>query len=126
MQRLLRVSPAVHYIGEVGSDYGSSYISDSVYELVGYMPEDFTEDPDFWANHIHPEDRERVLGEFAATQLLHNDHQTVEYRFRHADGSYRWMHDSTASTVRTGLTAPTESTERTGLTVRPGPMVRTA
>ncbi len=92
-QRLLTMSPAVHYVGVVGRDYASSYISASVYDQLGYTPEAFMEDSDFFANHIHPEDRERVLKKLSAISLSQNDHNSMEYRFLHADGSYRWMHD---------------------------------
>jgi diguanylate cyclase (GGDEF)-like protein/PAS domain S-box-containing protein len=44
-----------------------------------------------WADRLHPEDRERVLGEI--TSFLESTETTneMEYRVRHADGGYRWM-----------------------------------
>ncbi len=59
--------------------------------MMGYVPEQFLEDPNFWASKIHPDDVERVF-----TELPHSfeaGNHTSEYRFLLNDGTYRWMHD---------------------------------
>jgi len=44
-----------------------------------------------WNERLHPDDRKRVLAEIES--FLRSDRTTndMEYRTRHADGSYRWM-----------------------------------
>ena len=91
LQRLLSLSPAVHYISTASGDYAATFISDGVKGQLGYEPHQFTEDPEFWASHIHPEDLERVLGELG--QLNEKQRHSHEYRFRHANGSWRRMYD---------------------------------
>ena len=59
---------------------------------MGYAPEEMIADPEFWLAHLHPEDRGSVLAHFAPEGVPESG--TIEYRFRHADGRYRWFHDS--------------------------------
>jgi PAS domain S-box-containing protein len=57
------------------------------------------------ADHIHPEDSARVFDELP--RLFDNAHYTHEYRFRHKDGAYRWMHDE-MNLIRDDAGAPRE------------------
>jgi PAS domain S-box-containing protein len=43
-----------------------------------------------WADHLHPEDRERVLAAWAEA-TAHGDQFDTECRLRRADGVYRWF-----------------------------------
>ena len=43
-----------------------------------------------WAEHVHPDDRERVQAEWEAA-TLRGDLFDVEFRIRRADGVYRWF-----------------------------------
>ena len=91
LERLIHLSPAVHYIATVSGDYGAIYVSPGIERQLGYEPTQFTQDSGFWANQIHPDDRSRILSDLGG--LFDNNRHSHEYRFRHADGSYRWMHD---------------------------------
>jgi two-component system cell cycle sensor histidine kinase/response regulator CckA len=44
---------------------------------------------DWWPDHVHPEDLERVKAQTNADLFTRGD-STQEYRFRQRDGSYRW------------------------------------
>ncbi len=90
--QLLQNSPAVTYICRAYGDFGATFITDNIEQQLGYQPSQFTGDPYFWLNHIHPDDRERV--ETNLKQLYVDDKHTHEYRFRAADGKYHWMRDS--------------------------------
>ncbi len=91
LARLVETSPAVIYSSRPSGDFGATYISPNVRDQVGYEPEAFTQDSDFWASKIHPDDRERIFGGLSA--LFEAGHHTHEYRFLHADGAHRWMRD---------------------------------
>jgi PAS domain S-box-containing protein len=91
---LISATPGALYTSRPESDLGAISISPSIKAQTGYDPGDFTGDPKFWVDHIHPDDKERVLAELS--DLFEQGHHTHEYRFRHADGSYRWMHDQLA------------------------------
>ena len=60
-------------------------------ELLGYSCGPASEDPGFWGERIHPEDRHRVVREMAA--LLSRGSVSCEYRLLCADGSYKWVLD---------------------------------
>lgn len=102
---LVGTTPAVIYATKTAGDYGATWISPNVVPQLGWAAEDFTSDAGFWSNHIHPEDRVRVLAE--QEKLLGTDHIEAEYRLRHADGSWRWMQDETVL-VRDAAGAPLE------------------
>lgn len=88
---LVQAGPAIFYSCKVAGDCGTIAVSENVQRILGYAPEDFTGDPGFWAIRIHPEDSERVFA--GIPRLFHEDEQTIDYRFRHADGHYLWLRD---------------------------------
>ncbi len=88
---LLSSVPATIYSSEISGDYAATFISENVRNLIGYEPEEFLEDPQFWINRIHPEDRPKTFVEVPL--LFERGHHTYEYRFKHKDGTYRWMLD---------------------------------
>jgi len=90
LEFMIAAIPAIIYICEPYFPYRFTYMSGTIREQLGYEPEEFLADPDFWAGHIHPDDAPRVFSELE--QLLEKGRLAHEYRFRHRDGSYRWMH----------------------------------
>jgi PAS domain S-box-containing protein len=93
MRFLLNSTPAVIYALRAEGDFATTFVSPNIQTVVGYGPEDFIKDPGFWRAHLHPDDLAVIparSAELAATESI-----THEYRFHHADGSYRWMHDET-------------------------------
>ncbi|MDH5254185.1 MAG: PAS domain S-box protein, partial [Nitrospira sp.] len=63
MESLLSASPAVIYSSKATGDYGAIFVSDNVTKILGYRQEEFIADSGFWADRIHPDDRERVFAE---------------------------------------------------------------
>lgn len=91
LQILLRATPVVLYSCKVTGDYGATFISENVVEQLGHRPEDFTADSQFWVNHIHPDDRSRVIADLST--IFETNQHVHEYRFLCKDGTYRWLHD---------------------------------
>ncbi len=91
LEHLLKVSPTVVYRCEPSGSYPATFISANVEKQLGYEPRQFTNDPQFWASHIHPDDAPRIFAELA--DIFQRDCHTHEYRFLHQDGTYRWMRD---------------------------------
>lgn len=89
---LITTNPAVIYSLEPWGNCRTTFISDNVKTLLGYEPEEFFQQPDFWIQHIHPDDRDRMT--ISIESEWHPD-KTIshEYRFRTALGQYRWMRD---------------------------------
>jgi two-component system cell cycle sensor histidine kinase/response regulator CckA len=63
-----------------------TYVSPRAESILGYPVEAWLTSPHFWAEHIHPDDRERAIAECVAATEAGVDHK-LEYRMVHADGS---------------------------------------
>lgn len=91
LNQLMETSPTIIYACPPDLDSGLSFISSNVYNLLGYSHLECMADKLFWKNNIHPDDRSWV--EASYDELRQTGKLVNEYRFRHADGHYRWMHD---------------------------------
>ena len=91
LTHLLVSCPVVIYTREFNNDFPTTYISPNVKELFGHEPEHFLGNPSHWADHIHAEDKERVLAELK--NASQQDHVSQEYRFLHKNESYIWVYD---------------------------------
>ncbi len=93
LQFLITATPAIIYSLRA-DDLGTTFLSPNIREVLGYNPEPDTLKPEFWRSNLHPDDA--AAAQAGITALLRPDGPstlTREYRFRHADGSWRWMHD---------------------------------
>jgi PAS domain S-box-containing protein len=87
--------PAVTYLDVRDPDrtVRMAFISPQIEALLGYGCERFLADPDFWFGLVHPDDRARM--EEAATATGQGAASfDEEYRMRHADGHWVWVHDT--------------------------------
>ncbi|MCS7081997.1 MAG: PAS domain S-box protein [Bacteroidota bacterium] len=69
-----------------------TYVSPYAETLLGYPVEQWLEEPDFWAAHIHPEDRERAVAFCKRMTEAGQDHEFT-YRMLSADGRLLYIHD---------------------------------
>jgi diguanylate cyclase (GGDEF)-like protein/PAS domain S-box-containing protein len=69
------------------------YVSPRALDLLGHDPAEWLATPAFWERHVHADDLERVNTAIAEA-LLALAPAYVRYRFRAADGGYRWIQDS--------------------------------
>ncbi|HYG73227.1 MAG TPA: PAS domain-containing protein [Actinomycetota bacterium] len=69
-----------------------TFVSQRSTDLLGYAPEAFLQAPTFWADHIHPDDRERAVAGYLAGLGEARTHD-MEYRFLRPDGSVVWVRD---------------------------------
>jgi PAS domain S-box-containing protein len=84
--------PAVVYTEDLEAAPETFYISPQVEDLLGYRPEDWRWTAGFWADRIHPDDREAALALDAETNRTLEPYAR-DYRLRHADGHWVWIHD---------------------------------
>ncbi|MBJ7309275.1 ATP-binding protein [Rugamonas sp. CCM 8940] len=92
LQYLVDNTPAIIYSTVPSGDFKMTFVSNNALHLLGYRPEEMVADPNFWFDHIHPDDAPAI---FSSLALVFTEGQRAyEYRFRTADGSYLWMHDS--------------------------------
>ena len=91
---LVEQLPGAVYIEDLGASSGS-YFSPQVERLTGYSADEWASEADFFAQVLHPEDRDRVLGAFARAHETHEPIQ-IEYRVIAKDGRVVWIQDDAA------------------------------
>ncbi|MEX2275835.1 MAG: PAS domain-containing protein [Actinomycetota bacterium] len=91
-RKLVEHLPALIYAEAVDANTDDFYLSPAAEQLLGYTPEDWTSEPSFWFDRIHPADLERVRDANREANLTRGPF-SAEYRFRRADGTYVWVQD---------------------------------
>ena len=79
------------YSFKASGDYAPTFVSENIKRLLGYCPDKYLKNADFWRKRVHPEDLPQVEAE--QVKLFEQDRHSSEYRFRNIDGSYRWLSD---------------------------------
>ncbi len=64
---------------------------------IGYEEHELDNVFDTWVNHLHPDDKERSLHILNENIKHPVSSFTIEFRFRHKIGTYRWIHNSASS-----------------------------
>jgi PAS domain S-box-containing protein len=88
--RLLDAMPAIAWSASADT-FRFNYISPAAEKILGYPAQRWINEPAFWLEHLHPEDRHVAL-------LCHNEtiacrNHELEYRMVAADGSEVWLRD---------------------------------
>lgn len=97
--------PAIVYVDPAGPEpTAPTYVSPFIEHMLGYSPEVATGDPAWWAQALHPDDRERALREWSRSDES-GEPYAGEYRLIAADGRTVWIRDE-AVLLRDGEGAP--------------------
>jgi PAS domain S-box-containing protein len=95
---MVELIPAVTYTDFVGPDGNTvmGFVSPQMRHVLGVEPQRFLDDPKYWFELMHPDDlaRLRAINAFDNTDVAPFDH---EYRMRHADGHWVWVHDTSTA-----------------------------
>jgi len=83
------VERSTDVISIVDADGRFTYQSPSLERVLGYDPEETIGDLAF--EYMHPDDREDIVTQFAQSVSDPDASPVMEYRARHADGSWRWI-----------------------------------
>lgn len=89
---LIANTPAIIYSSVPSGDFKMTFVSANASRVLGYDPAEMVADPNFWFNHIHPDDIPTIFSSLALVFV--EGQRTYEYRFRSSDGRYLWMHDT--------------------------------
>ena len=81
-----------------------TFVSSQAERLLGYPTAQWLKEPSFWAAHVHPDDRDRVVNERTQRTRKLRDHQ-LEFRFLTADGRALWLRDIVTVLVKDGQAA---------------------
>jgi PAS domain S-box-containing protein len=88
---LLTSTSVAIYTSKASGDYGATSITENLKQITGYEPREFIKNSSFWIDHIHPEDKQRILNE--VLRILEQGSHIYEYRFLCKDSTYRWIRD---------------------------------
>jgi PAS domain S-box-containing protein len=69
-----------------------SFVSDQVKRILGYTPEEWLGENNFWKDHIHAEDVDMAIG-YCHRQTLEVKNHAFDYRMKRADGEVIWIKD---------------------------------
>ncbi len=90
MRRLLENTRAIPWEADART-WRFTYVGPQAEKLLGYPVEKWYEDG-FWAQHIHPDDRQHALDFCLKSSRRVRDYE-FEYRMIAADGRSLWIHD---------------------------------
>ena len=92
LQYLIDNTPAIIYSSVPTGDFKMTFVSSNAQRMLGYDANAMVADPNFWFDHIHPDDTAAI---FSSLALIFTEGQRAyEYRFKRSDGVYVWMQDS--------------------------------
>ena len=72
--------------------FAFTYVSPQSSDILGYPPAVWYQNPSFWQEHIHPEDRDQTVA-FCHRKTEENVDHEFEYRMIDADGNVVWLKD---------------------------------
>jgi len=81
-----------HLVYEYDARTGGIMWGARLKQVLGYSPDEMRGGIGQWEEMIHPEDREKVLRMLKIVEKYLTPFD-AQYRFRHKDGSYHWIHD---------------------------------
>jgi PAS domain S-box-containing protein len=88
---VLQSVPIIFYTADVSENVNTTWISAQAKSITGFDTFQFLKNDRFWESRLHPEDKERVLIEYYS--VLTKGKSNSEYRWRCADGNYKWFSD---------------------------------
>jgi len=85
----------------VDTDGTITYVSPAVRRILGYDPDELVGHEGY--EFVHPDDRERDAEAVESVLSDSSESQTVEVRFQHTDGSWRWIEATMRNRLDDGL-----------------------
>lgn len=83
--------PMAFYTTQASGYFGWIWASEQIDSISGFLSDEYIKNPKLWMSRIHPDDKEKVLEEFAL--ISKKGTIVTEYRWQTADGSYNWFRD---------------------------------
>lgn len=93
LDHVMSSSPSILYSCKDFQDITISFVSSNILNILGYNPEQFLFDTEFWEKQIHPEDREAAM--HIRRQILTSATDlSLEYRVLNSQQEYVWIFDT--------------------------------
>ncbi|WP_293677814.1 response regulator [uncultured Phenylobacterium sp.] len=101
-EAILKSLPIVFHSRRAEPPFATLFVSESIEQITGFAPHRFTDEAEFGASRIHPDDLELVAERVSGARQTGS--YNVEFRWLCADGQYRVLQDQ-------GVLAPSEDGE---------------
>jgi PAS domain-containing protein len=79
LQYLLDNTPPIIYCTVPSGDFKMTFVGNNALNVLGYHPDEMVADPNFWFDHIHPDDAPGIFSSLA--QIFVEGARAYEYRF---------------------------------------------
>ncbi len=89
-RRLIENIPDVTWTSDLAGN--TIYISDNIQKVFGFSSDEILANPDAWLGRIHQDDADRVIEKYVHL-FQGGERFDTEYRIRHKDGHWMWLHD---------------------------------
>lgn len=93
-QLLVERLPIIVYLSPMDNINYTTYVSPQIQAILGYTPEEWLSDPEFWQTRLHPDDRDGVIDTVEESGRT-GEPSSIEYRMFARDGQVVWFHDKT-------------------------------
>lgn len=80
-------------------DTNEVYYSEQWKKQIGYEDHELKNDFNTWVEHLHPDERESCQDAVFSYLKQPVEHFVLDFRFRHKDGTYRWIHNKASSLI---------------------------
>ncbi len=92
IQQITDTTPQILYIHDLTTQ-GNIYVNRQIFEILGYLPEKLQQEGRrFFISTLHPHDLPTVLEHMNGfTNVADGEVREVEYRIKHANGTWRWL-----------------------------------
>ncbi len=93
IRRIADASPNILYVYDI-QEQRNIYVNHQISKILGYSPDEIQGMGDnLFMNLMHPEDLERIPDEYGRIAIGEDDEVfEFEYRMKHANGQWRWLH----------------------------------
>jgi PAS domain-containing protein len=79
--------PAIVYTCITQPELSFNFVGESCEQIMGFMPEQFTNNTSFWLSRVHPDDKKKIINAFLKDDIKGNEEQL--FRWKCADGNYK-------------------------------------
>ncbi|MDP3445461.1 MAG: PAS domain S-box protein, partial [Ignavibacteria bacterium] len=73
------------------------FFSEQWKKQIGYKDDELKNEFNTWVEHLHPNEKEYCQNAVLSYLNKPVEHFILDFRFRHKDGTYRWIHNKAAS-----------------------------
>jgi PAS domain S-box-containing protein len=70
------------------------YVNEQIERILGYPAEEWMRNGDLWIDLLHQDERDELIRDWAAARIA-REPWSGEFRYRHADGRWVWVHEHT-------------------------------